>query len=78
MARHNVEVTLTVLDDLPVLVRSCREQLGLSLRSAELVSGVPFNVIKRCEDRAGDVTVETAVRLLRWVSTIAPVRRPSK
>jgi len=78
MARHNVEVTLMVLDDLPVLVRSCRKQLGLSLRSAELVSGVSFNIIKRCEDRDGDVTVETAVRLLHWVSTVAPVRRPAE
>jgi hypothetical protein len=58
---------LGVLAELPDLVWSRRAELGITLRAAGKLSGVPFNVIKRCENREGTVTVETAMRLLRWV-----------
>jgi hypothetical protein len=65
---NRVEEAITVLEELPDLVWSRRAEMGITLRAAGKLSGVPFNVIKRCENREGTITVETAVHLLRWVS----------
>jgi hypothetical protein len=68
-------IALDVLDQLPDLVWSRRAELGLTLRGAEASSGVPFNVIKRCEARDGGVTLTTAIKLLQWVGEGSGVNR---
>lgn len=75
MANHRIEVTLSVLAEIPALVRARRAELGVSLRVAEELSGVPFNVITRCEREDGGLALDTAVMLLRWVGesrTVCP------
>jgi hypothetical protein len=71
-------ITLEVLAQLPDLVWSRRAELGITLRGAEASSGVPFNVIKRCEARDGGLNLSSAIRLLLWVGEGSGVnRRPS-
>lgn len=67
MGNHRIAATLAVLHQLPDLVKARRAELGVSLRTGEELSGVPFNIIARCERGDGGMTLDSAIKLLQWV-----------
>jgi ribosome-binding protein aMBF1 (putative translation factor) len=62
---------ISIIDQLPMMVKEKRRQRGLSLREAAEESGVSFNAISRFE--RGGITMSDHLRkLLDWVSEVSP------
>lgn len=62
-----VDAALSVLDQVPALLRTEREARGLSLRDAADQVGVPHTTLSRIEAGAGDHALSNVVAVLRWL-----------
>jgi predicted transcriptional regulator len=59
---------LTVLDDLPVILRETRRRLGLSQRAAAEAAGVTYQSINWIEQGRLDIPLRAVKVVLRWVA----------